>query len=418
MDEITNKQFTENKKHVLYLSYDGMTDPLGQSQVLPYLIGLSKRGFVFHLVSFEKEERFQKFNSHIQQICNEHGIYWYPKKYSQGNPLYTTVWDVQQMKKTALDLRKKYPIEILHCRSYISALIGLSFKRKYKTKFVFDMRGFWADERVDGGLWNLKHPIFKLVYSYFKRKEIAYFNESDYTISLTHNGEKEIKSWSSIRKDIGIQVIPCCVDLNLFNPQTIQEERISVLKSELKIAKSQFVLGYVGSIGTWYMLDEMLDFFKIVQQANSTALFLFVTGEQPNKLIEKAEEKGIQTSSIRVVSCLHQEVPTYISLFDASVFFIRPTFSKKASSPTKQGEIMAMGVPIICNDGVGDTDFVIHKYSAGAVTDSFSSEAYQKAWEDFVQADKDKMKEGAKEFYSLASGVEKYYSVYQKIYEK
>ena len=41
--------------NILYLSYDGMTDPLGQSQVLPYLAGLSKKGFRFHLISFENK---------------------------------------------------------------------------------------------------------------------------------------------------------------------------------------------------------------------------------------------------------------------------------------------------------------------------------------------------------------------------
>lgn len=36
------------EKQALYLSYDGMTDPLGQSQVLPYIIGLQKkRHFVY-----------------------------------------------------------------------------------------------------------------------------------------------------------------------------------------------------------------------------------------------------------------------------------------------------------------------------------------------------------------------------------
>jgi hypothetical protein len=50
-----------------------------------------------------------------------------------------------------------------------------------------------------------------------------------------------------------------------------------------------------------------------------------------------------------------------ISLFDTSIFFIRPTYSKKASSPTKQGEIMAMGIPLICNYGVGDTDEIVKK---------------------------------------------------------
>jgi hypothetical protein len=38
----------------VYLSYDGLDDPLGQSQVLPYLLGLAQRGHRFHVISFEK----------------------------------------------------------------------------------------------------------------------------------------------------------------------------------------------------------------------------------------------------------------------------------------------------------------------------------------------------------------------------
>lgn len=47
-------------KNILYISYDGMTDPLGQSQVLPYIINLNKENYNFHLVSFEKPDRLKK----------------------------------------------------------------------------------------------------------------------------------------------------------------------------------------------------------------------------------------------------------------------------------------------------------------------------------------------------------------------
>ena len=45
----------ENKKktRILYLTYDGIFDPLGQSQILPYLINISKE-YKVHLVSFAK----------------------------------------------------------------------------------------------------------------------------------------------------------------------------------------------------------------------------------------------------------------------------------------------------------------------------------------------------------------------------
>ncbi|MBI1838610.1 MAG: glycosyltransferase [Flavobacteriia bacterium] len=416
MDEVIESyNFHQNPTHVLYLSYDGMTDPLGQSQVLPYLIGLSKHGFKFHIISFEKRSRFELHKEHIQQICDANGIVWHPLKYSEGNPVFSTVWDIYKMKKQALKLHKEFNFELTHCRSYISALIGLSMKRKHNVKFVFDMRGFWADERVDGGLWDLDNPIFKKIYNYFKKKEISYFNESDYTISLTHNGKKEIESWKVFQTaKPKIQVIPCCVDLELFKPESIDEKDQEVLRKKIGISKQDYIIGYVGSIGTWYMLSEMLDFFKFYKERNQKAKFLFVTGEKPETIRKELTYKKIDEKDVIITSCLHKEVPLNISLFNESIFFIRPTYSKKASSPTKQGEIMAMGIPLICNSGVGDTDFVVEKYNAGSIISKFDAEAYSS-----IDAKKDlnieKIKKGAQEFYSLEEGVKKYLEVYQSL---
>ena len=82
-----NDIFVGIVKHVLYLSYDGMTDPLGQSQVLPYIIGLSKVGYSFHLVSFEKPDRYNENRLTIEAICKENNIDWHPLKYTKRPPL-------------------------------------------------------------------------------------------------------------------------------------------------------------------------------------------------------------------------------------------------------------------------------------------------------------------------------------------
>ena len=409
VSEIKNKNLTP----VLYISYDGMTDPLGQSQVLPYLCGLSKEGFKFHLISFEKEEKFKIHREHIQAICDRNGIVWHPLKYTKKPPLLSTLYDVTRMRQLAKNLHQQHAFKIVHCRSYISALVGMGMKKRFGTKFLFDMRGFWADERIDGNIWDLKNPIFKRVYSFFKKKEIQFFSTADYTISLTYNGKEEIESWSKFHTDPPkIEVIPCCVDLDVFDPTKIQQEKKEELRQQLGISATDFILGYVGSIGTWYMLSEMLDYFNILQKKNPTAKFLFVTGENPETILSKAAEKGIQSSSIRVTSCRHADVPLNISLFNLSVFFIRPTYSKKASSPTKQGEIMAMGIPLICNAGVGDTDLVVKKYDSGIVLNGLTEENYLKNCEIPSSFSKEKTMEGALDFYALKTGVGRYLKVY------
>ena len=407
------------KKHILFVSYDGMTDPLGQSQVLPYLIGLTKEGFNFHIISFEKQHRFEMNKDHIQKICDDSNIIWHPNSYTQKSPLFTTIWDVYRMKKLAKKLNKDSQFHIVHCRSYISALVGLSMKKQYGTKFIFDMRGFWADERIDGGLWDLNNPIFRLVYKYFKKKEVSYFQNSDYTISLTQNGKTEIESWDIFKNNPPkIQIIPCCVDLELFNPESIDQSSKNNLKSKLGLKNEDYVIGYVGSIGTWYMLSEMIDYFKVLKIKNPFAKFLFVTGEKPEKIYKVVEQKKIDIEDIIITSCLHKDVPLNISLFDMSIFFIRPTYSKKASSPTKQGEIMAMGIPLVCNYGVGDTDEIVKKYKAGSVVPLFNDENYLRSIQFPDPVDDKLMMNGAREFYSLKGGIEKYLKVYKEIYEQ
>ena len=406
----------EIKKNVLYISYDGMTDPLGQSQVLPYIFGLTKNGYVFHLISFEKPEKFALLKDHIQHLCDENNVIWHPLTYTKKPPLLSTLYDVWRMKKLAFSLHKKHSFVLSHCRSYLAALVGLEMKRIQGVKFLFDMRGFWADERVDGKIWALSNPIFRTVYNYFKRKEKQFFLESDHVISLTHNGKNEICSWSGFEGFTEkIEVIPCCADLSKFDPKQIHDSQKQELSSKLKIADNQFVLGYVGSIGTWYMLDEMLLAFSALLTKKPDALFLIVSGDHPDFIMEQADKNGVSRSSIRIQSATHKDVSAYISLFNVSVFFIRPTYSKKASSPTKQGELMSMGIPIICNVGVGDTDMVIKKYEAGIVLEELTSVVFSEINWDQIPFNKTLAQHGAQEFYGLETGVQRYLKVYEKI---
>lgn len=401
-------------KNVLYLSYDGMTDPLGQSQVLPYLIGLSKKGFQFTLISFEKTDRFSLEKSKIEALCQEHNIHWKPLLYTKNPPVISTILDIRKMKKNAFALHREKHFQLVHCRSYISALAGLKLQRERGVKLLFDMRGFWADERVEGKIWNLKNPLFKFIYSYFKKKERTYFEKSDAIVSLTEIGKTEILSWNlkNVTPD-KIQVIPCCVDLKLFDPEKTDSDLVHKKKLEYQL-NDQFIVGYVGSIGTWYQLREMLLAFKHIIKLKSNAVFLFITRESPSVIHLEAKELGINTNLIRIVSVQHQKVPDFIALFDCSIFFIRPSFSKKASSPTKQGEIMAMGIPLICNAGVGDTDEIVMRYHSGLVLKDTSEEMLSSFSLDFTTFDREKTMLGAREYFGLDHGVESYFSIYDK----
>lgn len=420
---------------VLYLSYDGITDPLGQSQILPYIEGLSKEGYDFTLISFEKPDRFHKLKRKISQRCQEANIDWYPLQYTKNPPIFSTLYDIRKMTDLAETLHKKKSFQLLHCRSYITSLSALKLKKRYGLPFIFDMRGFWADERVDGKIWDLKSPIYKGIYRYFKIRERTFLEESAAVVSLTHAGKKELENWFTddplfggnenyynYDRVLAVQnkttVIPCATDTELFDYQHVTLSKKKWLGAVHGIDTDLEYLGYVGSLGTWYMGNEMIELYAHLLKTRPQLRFLFLSHDNLSKLRKKAEELGIPQSYIVQVSAQRHEVPALMSLMTASVFFILPAYSKKASSPTKQGELMAMGIPIICNNNVGDTGQIIIKHNAGAVVNNFEEKDFaliSKEWEEITSLPKNKIRQGALDYFALRKGVASYQEIYAKV---
>ena len=400
------------EKKVVFLSYDGITDPLGQSQILPYLFGISSnKNYKITIVSFEKTKNHLQNKDVLLNKLKNNNIDWVPLKYTKRPPIVSTIWDIYKLRKAVNKLNNK-GLHLIHCRSYITTLVAQGFKKKYKIPLIFDMRGFYADERVDGKIWSLDNLIYKKIYNYFKSKEKEFLQYSDYTISLTENGKKEILSWN-LPNQSKIKVIPCCTDETLF-----QSKNIKNVRSELGFNKDDFIISYVGSIGTWYMLDEMLDFFKCLQIKKLSAKFFFITKDDPQLILEKAKSKKIDVSSIKIKPSSREMMPSYIGVSNFSIFFILPVFSKKASSPTKMGEIMNLGIPIICNSGVGDVDEIMEKSMPELLVKEFSNKEYERVIDLITNNYKPNQKtiiETSHSYYSLEKGVEKYKEVYKEI---
>lgn len=402
---------------ILYLTYDGLTDPLGQSQVLPYIFGLSRLGYRITIISFEKANRREQIGR-LRENINLQGIQWVDLPYTKSPPILSTVYDLWKLRSTTRKLCRQERFSIVHCRSYITSLVGLWLKRKFGLKFIFDMRGFFADERIDGGMWDQKKLIYRFIYRFFKKRESEFLGHADSTVCLTEDAYQEMLTWRMVpNQPRPIHVIPCCVDLELFQPAQPEEQRSS-LQKQLGLSGEELVLSYVGAVGTWYLLEEMLDFFQRLLIRKPNARLLFITQEDEGMIRAKARTRGIPAQNILVKKAQRQEVPLYLSLSQLSIFFIKPVYSKKASSPAKLGEILSMGIPVICNTNIGDTDRIILDAGAGAIVRSFTTEDY-----DFIINDLDRIinlpkgpiRAAAERIYSLDKGVAAYHEIYQKL---
>lgn len=241
------------------------------------------------------------------------------------------------------------------------------------------MRGFWIDERVDGKIWDTSKRLYRFIFHFLKKQEVKLVSESDAIVSLSAAAIPVIRKWQRPEsRNKPIAVIPCCTDTAFFVRSPSTSSLASQTKHSLDIPEDHLTLGYLGSIGTWYMLEEMLDFFACLNRRRKS-VFLFITPDDPDHIIRTAEQKGIPASSIRIMKANREQIPSLALMMDISVFFILPAFSKVASSPTKLGELMSLGIPVVCNSGIGDVDQVIEQEKGGVVIREFNTASYDQA---------------------------------------
>lgn len=384
------------KVRVLYLTYDGLTDPLGRAQILPYLKGLSAVGYFITVISCDKPEAYAARQAAVLSECLAAGIEWISLPYHKRPPVLSTLLDLYRMYRKAGELHKIKSFDLIHCRSYLPAILGKAFKRRWKVPFLFDMRGFWADERVEGGIWNLRNPLYKLIYNFLKREEKILIREAAEIVVLTNAAAAIVEAWDPNKK---VNTIPCCVDLDHFRIPS--REVRDTLRLKWGIPPTDFVLLYLGSLGTWYQVQEMLAYYQRLSQIKP-AWFLVVTPDL--HLVPKGDR-------IIGVHADRNEVPGFIGISDASICFIRPTFSKLGSSATKMAEVMAMQVPVLVNAGWGDVTWIDSTMGGILIVDPEKPEQIDSSVSGTVNFNLSAFTA----WYSLESGVSRYDTIYRRL---
>lgn len=399
---------------VLYLTYDGMTDPLGQAQIWPYLSRLRDRGHSITIVSFEKqvgEERLAAQRAQLQSA----GISWKSFPYHKQPAIFSTLWDLWRMRQVASRILREEKFDIVHARSYLPAIVGFVLRRVYKIKLVFDARGFWIDERIEGKIWNSRNPIFKLVIGYLRQWEQRLFASADHVVLLTERAKELVTAGRpALAKPDRVTVIPCCVDVSLFRPSSSETLRKKWF-DRLNIPPARQVILYHGSWGTWYLTREVMRLMRIAKLENENFILLVATPQPAALVLADAQAEGVAAEDVRVVSVGHREIPELLSVARLAVFFIAPVFSKQASSPTKLGEIVACGVPLITNTGVGDNDRLLRQESAAALVGDFSPETLKGAVRKMNSIDLPRFSSELVGFFALGKGVDSYDKIYKEL---
>jgi len=374
---------TSSAIRTLYICYFGVREPLVQTQVIPYLLEIAADDVEVHLLTFEPDLKTGWANREIEsrrKAMADSGIIWHYLPYHKRPSVPATFYDIVNGARYVRRLLSVKKFDILHCRVHVPALMAVIARKFSRSdpKILFDIRGFFPEEYTDAGIW----PENGWLYRSAKRVERWLLHSSDGFVVLTEKARKilfpESLETGLDARGRPVEVIPCCVDLARF-PENITEKR-SRLRRELAIG-DRFVIAYVGSFGGWYLSDELFELFSTARKRDEKVFVLVLTQRDANTVREQLEKIGFGSDDLFVGSVPPAEIPDYLAAADAAVSFIKNCYSKQASSPTKNAEYLAAGLPIIANAGVGDVDTQINEDHVGVLIDRFSDQDYREALE-------------------------------------
>ena len=371
----------------LYICYYPLTEPLVQTQVVAYLRGLAARGHTIHLLTYEVENLSLRQQREFRRRLKAQGIVWHHLRYHSRPTLPATVFDTLCGVARAIRIVRRYRLNCVHARSQIPALMATMVKKLTGARMIFDIRGLLAEEYEDAGSWTRQGLPFRLT----KAAQNWAISEADGIVTLTQRVQRVLfdpnyTPQNDAEKSIGLspvlpsenavlKVIPCCADLSSIEAQSSLRDQT---RRELGIA-SRRVLVYVGKFGGWYLQREMIEWFKAAYERDANWHFLILSQSDHELARTEFARCGLPAESYTLMSAPHQRIGAYLSAGDAAISFIAAMPSKIASSPTKIGEYLAAGLPVISNPGVGDVDDDLERFDVGVVVSKFDAAEYQKS---------------------------------------
>jgi glycosyltransferase involved in cell wall biosynthesis len=351
----------------LYICYLSLEDPLVHTQVVAYLKGLAKAGHVVHLLTYDLELG-PKRRAEFEGRLGEAGIGWHSLRYHKRPSLPATTYDALAGAVAAGEVVRRHRLEAVHARNHVPLATALLVQRLTGCRLIFDVRGLMAEEYVDAGRWRQGGVPYRLT----RAVQRAGLERADGIVILSEAVRPYL--FGADRRP-RTHVIPCCADLERLDEQSGARE---ATRGELGIGHRR-VMVYVGKFTGWYMEREMVEFFAAARRLDPALLFLVLTQADQDVLRRELARAGINEDDVLVTRAEPEEVGRYLAAADFGISFIRRSFSKISSSPTKMGEYLGAGLPVVSSAGIGDVDGLLEGGEVGVLVDDYSPAGYATA---------------------------------------
>jgi glycosyltransferase involved in cell wall biosynthesis len=391
---------------ILYLTRNGLLEPLGQSQVFSYLRGLA-RDHQISLVSREKLEDWAnpKTMTVARADCEAAGIRWLPRPFRSQPKGIAPALDIAAMVREALREVRSGRTQLIHARSYIPAAVAWQVWRLTGTPFIFDMRALWPEELVTAGRLRRGSVVHRAIVAI----ERACLRDATAVVSLTHAAVRHLrKVYPRELERQKVVVIPTCTDLDRFTNSQVRNI-------------GPRVYGCVGTLlSGWFRTDWLAALFAAAAARDPSARFEVVTRDNPQEVRRAIDAASMLGSRLKIGARRPQDMPEAVRSHDVSVMFFTDGLSRLGCSPTRMGEALGCGLPVIANGGVGDVARIVTEHRVGVLAASSTDSDMTATLDtlDALMADPDlaaRCRAAAEAVFSLEGGVAAYDDLYRRI---
>jgi len=205
-----------------------------------------------------------------------------------------------------------------------------------------------------------------LLFKLLKALDNYLYRASDHIVTLTYKAKDILIESQNISQSV-ITVIPTCASREVFKKLNDEESR--AFKISLGYREEDKIIIHTGTVSGWYDFDNELKVLKELMLIDENIQFLVLNKNEHTFIDELLNKHKVDMQRVSVSSTSFGDMHKYLSIADASLFFIKPSYSKQASAPTKFAENVACYLPSITNRGVGDMEYYMDRYSVGYLVD-------------------------------------------------
>ncbi len=274
----------------------------------------------------------------------------FEKNLTDKQSILTFIKDILPMIKYSIKEAKKS--DIIHCRSYGGAMIGLVASVFSGKPFIFDMRGVLPEETVDVGKLTKISLKFKLL----KFVEWILVKKATYVFTVSKKFNLYIESEFNKKQSI-----------NINNPTDFNE----YYKINRKDGRVNFI--YSGSMQVWHLPELTIQYYYEIQKIYGEKVFLYFCTNDQDKAEEIFKKYKLPEKSYEINTVPFKEMPRYYEKCDIAFCLIKESFSKSVCFPVKFSEYIASNLYVLGNTNIGDIDKIIERYNCGLVLDDLEA---------------------------------------------